>query len=171
MRARLTKITLLLALALIVPTLCLGSMGAAKMLKPGATAPDFKFKDITGAEDSLYGFSKDKPSLLVFIQTACGSCQREMQYLKELKAKTPELNLLAVFIDVKEMDFKKYVADNALPFRFTWDANYSVADAYGVSFAPASFLMDKEHKVAKVYRGWSKAGEELAQDYGTLTSQ
>lgn len=158
-----------LAISLLMPVIATASMGGGKMLKVGTPAPDFTFTDIGGLETTLNGWAKGKPVLLVFIQTACGSCQREMQFLKEFNYKEAGLEVLVMFIDVKEMDFKGYVKDNALSFRFAWDSKYAVADAFGVSFAPASFLLDKDHNIAKVYRGWSKAGEEIIQDIKAVT--
>lgn len=171
MQGKLRFLLAVLTLSLLLPALAGASMGGGKMLKPGTQSPDFSFQDIGGLETSLSGWAKDKPVLLVFIQTACGSCQREMQFLKEFNYKEAGLEILVLFIDVKEMDFKAYVKDNALPFRFAWDSKYAIADAFGVSFAPASFLLDKEHKVAKVYRGWSKAGEEILQDIKEVTGK
>lgn len=163
------RLTLLLAfLFLFVPLVSLAGMGGGKLLKPGSVAPDFTFKDLDGKEETLHTYAKGKPVVLVFIQTACGSCQREMSFLKDMKAAGTDVDILVIFIDVREMDFKAYVKEYNLPFRFTWDSNYSTADSYGVSFAPASFLVDKDRNIAKVYRGWSRGVEDISQDVKTL---
>lgn len=171
MRGKFRFILLTLLVALFLPLVAEASMGGGKMLKPGSQAPDFKFKMITGGDYDFNTWTKGKPSLIVFIQTACGSCQRELQFLKEFNYTEAGLEILVIFIDVKEMDFKGYAKDNKMPFNFAWDAKYSIADAFGVSFAPASFLIDKDHNIAKVYRGWSKSGEEMLQDIKAITGK
>lgn len=160
---------IILVLALIaLPVAVHAGMGAGKLLKPGSPAPDFKFKSIGTGEQSTLGNMKGNPVLLVFIQTACGSCQREMGFLKEMNASGTAIDVLVIFIDVKEMDFKGYIKQHGLPFKFAWDGDSSISEEYGVSFAPASFLIDKEGNIAKVYRGWSRAGEEVADDAKAL---
>lgn len=147
------------------------AMGGGKMLKVGAEAPKFDFTDIEGNKGSLDVFAEGKPLLLVFLQTACRSCQREMAFLKQLKEDGADMNLLVIFVDMKERDFKKYKADNEYPFTFFWDNDYAIAEQYGVSFTPSSFLLDKERVVAKVYRGWSRAGHSLEDDFKALAEQ
>jgi len=155
----------LMVMVLLVPALATAGMGGGKMLKEGTDAPVFKFKTIAGKETDLTAYAGGKPVLLVFLQTACRSCQREMAFLKELTTEGGvKVNILAVFVDMRERDFKAYVDENKLPFNFTWDKDYSVADMYGVSFTPSSFLIDSKGVVAKVYRGWSRAGEKIGDD-------
>jgi len=96
----------------------------------------------------------------VFLQTACQSCYREMMALKAAKAASPSLEVLGIFLDMKAKDFQKYISENGLPFTFGWDSGYSIADSYGVSFTPASFLLDAERTVAAVYRGFHPGIEQ-----------
>jgi peroxiredoxin len=146
-------------------------MGGGKMLKVGADAPKFDFTDIDGNKGSVQTFAEGKPLLLVFLQTACRSCQREMAFLKQLKADGADMDILVVFVDMKERDFKGYATSNELPFVFFWDNDYSIAEQFGVSFTPSSFLLDKDRKIAKVYRGWSRAGHSLEGDFKKLAEQ
>ncbi len=171
MRKRFAIIAALAMILVTLPLLASAGMGGGKLLKIGSPAPDFKFKDLAGQTDEFYLYAKGKPVILVFIQTACGSCQREMDFLKNMRASGSEIDVLVLFIDVKEMDFKGYVKDRALPFRFAWDSNFSIAEAYGVSFAPAAFLVDGDRNIVKVYRGWSRGGEEIASDVKALAGK
>lgn len=164
----LRKLIVATLVLMVLPVAVHAGMGAGKLLKPGSPAPDFKYKVIGGEEENFLAVHKGKPVLLVFIQTACGSCQREMAFLKEMRASGVNLDVVVIFIDVKEMDFKGHIKQHALPFKFAWDGDSSISENYGVSFAPASFLMDKDGNIAKVYRGWSRAGEEVAEDAKAL---
>ena len=168
-RSRIYLILLICFLGM--PLVAFGAMGGGKMLKAGSDAPKVEFTDINGKKGTLHSFAQDKPLLLVFLQTACRSCQREMAFLKQLKEDGADIDVLVVFVDMKERNFKKYVSDNELPFVFFWDSDYSIAEQFGVSFTPSSFLMDKTRKIAKVYRGWSRAGHSLEGDFKKLAEQ
>lgn len=130
-------------------------MDADKLLSTGAPAPAFTFTDaVTGGAMAMQNVARGRPLLLVFLQTACQSCYREMMSLKKLREGGTEFDVLGIFLDMKAKDFQKYITENELPFSFGWDSGYTIADSYGVSFTPASFLLDADRKVAAVYRGF-----------------
>lgn len=145
-------------------------MGGDKLLEVGSEAPAFSFTDIEGKADTLKDYAKGEPLLLVFLQTTCRSCQRELEHMRDLAQTGFKVPVLAIFIDPTPREFKQFVADNKLPFRFTWDEEMTIVEAYGVSFAPTSFLLDKERKVAKVYRGWQGKGPDIEGDVKALGS-
>lgn len=164
----------ILALALITiafTSSAFAGMGGGNILPAGAAAPDFKFTDLDGNSGSLYEFKKGEPLLLVFIQRTCRSCQREMEFLKEAKVRNRELNILGVFIDAVDKNLKGYKQEIGLPFNFLWDPDLEVADQYGVTFAPTSFLLDKNRVISKVFRGWSRQEDELENDFKLLNSK
>lgn len=165
-----TVLTIFIALAILitVPVASLAGMGGGSLLTAGTEAPDFTFKDLDGKEDSLYAHKVGEPLLLVFIQRTCRSCQREMDFLKQLSDENDSINVLGVFVDAVDRDFKKFIEEKGLPFRFFWDAEYEIGDKYGVSFTPTSYLLDKNRVISKVYRGWSRKGEKLAEDIKVL---
>ncbi len=137
-----------------------GAAEAEKILAPGDAAPSFTFSDgATGVVMSSDSVARGKPLLLVFLQTACRSCYSEMLTLKKLHEGMGGFEVLGVFLDMKPKNFKSYMEENSLPFQFTWDANYSIAQDYGVSFTPASFLLDGERKVVAAYRGFHPGTE------------
>jgi peroxiredoxin len=140
----------------------------SKLLQPETNAPDMAFTDITGVESSLHEFAKGKPLLLVFLQTACRSCQREMAFLSDMRKKGTEIDVLGVFVDMRKGDFNAYVKKHDLDFTFTWDGKYAMADLYGVSFTPSSFLLDKNRVIKNVYRGWSRKGKPIDKDIEAL---
>ncbi|PLX40918.1 MAG: hypothetical protein C0609_11695 [Deltaproteobacteria bacterium] len=164
-------ISLILFTLLAIPAFALAGMGGGTLLAVGEKAPDFTFKDLNGAEGSLYTEAEGQPLLLLFVQRTCRSCQREMDFLSELKAKNPALNVFGVFVDAVARDFPQFLAEKNVTFRFMWDAEYEIADLFGVSFTPTSFLLDSERKVSQVYRGWSKKGEKLASDFEEISSK
>ena len=147
---------LLLPALLATPRPCTG----AELLAPGDPAPRFTFSDIRNGETkSFTDVAGDGPLLLVFLQTACRSCVREMVALKNVRADVGGFEILGVFLDLKPRGLEEYVEDYELPFTFTWDGSYTTADAYGVSFSPTAFLLDAERRIAAVYAGFTLATE------------
>ncbi|MBI5018205.1 MAG: TlpA family protein disulfide reductase [Deltaproteobacteria bacterium] len=144
--------------------------GSDRLLAVGGRAPDFTFTEVqSGGAMALDNVGRGRPLLLVFLQTSCQSCARELQSLKDVRAAGAPIEVLGIFIDVTARDFQKYVADNALPFVFGWDSGNAIAEAYGVPFAPASFLLDRERKIAAVYRGFHPGIEQaLRADFARL---
>jgi peroxiredoxin len=134
---------------------------AAEPLGPGARAPRFTFSDIkTGETKGFADVAGDGPLLLVFLQTACRSCVREMVALKNVHGEVGGFSVVGVFLDLKPRGLEKYVAEYDLPFTFTWDGGYATADAYGVSYSPTSFLVGSDGRVAAVYPGFTLATED-----------
>ena len=132
----------------------------AELLRAGDRAPLFRFPDLlTGETKEFADVAPDRPLLVVFLQTACRSCVREMVALKNLKADVEDIGILGVFLDLRPRGLEEYVAEYDLPFTFTWDGSYTTADAYGVSFSPTSFLVDRDGAVAAVYPGYTRATE------------
>ena len=136
--------------------LCATAAGGGERLCPGDPAPQFAFTDMhTGETRNLGEVAGGGPLLVVFLQTACGTCVREMVGLKKLIAETPNCRVLGVFIDIKPRGLAEYVALYDLPFTFTWDQDSSKADAYGVAWSPTSFLLGPDGKVVAVYPGFT----------------
>jgi peroxiredoxin len=170
MKARALLFSLLIGIFCLSAPHSMAGMGGEKLLEPGVAAPEFSFTDIEGKADSTKNFAKGEPLLLVFLQTTCRSCQRELEHMRDLGQGGFKVPVLAIFIDPTPREFKKFVEDNKLPFRFTWDEEMSIVEAYGVSFAPTSFLLDKDRKIAKVYRGWQGKGPDIEGDVKALNA-
>ena len=150
-----SRVLLLLALLL-----CVITPAAAGLLAPGDPAPKFTFPELaTGKIRTLAEIAQGQPLLLVFLETACRSCVREMVAIKRIQADRPGFAVLGVFLDINPRNVEGYVADYDLPFSFTWDGAYTMADAYGVAASPTSFLIDQDGKVAVVYPGFTLATE------------
>ena len=124
-------------LALLLTLLWIGApqagMKSANTLSVGQQAPGFSFANLaTGEVGDLHGLAEGKPLLVVFLQTACRSCIREMIALKRIQQEGFEVGVLGVFVDLRDRGFQEYIRDYELSFPFTWDANFTVAEAYGI---------------------------------------
>ncbi len=136
-------------------------VGTERILREREPAPRFRFAQIPGGEvRSLDEVAPGRPVLVVFLQTACRSCVREMLAIKKLRAEVGRFGVVGVFVDVKDRDFDGYIRDYDLPFHFTWDPDLTLANAFGVTFTPASFLLGPDGTVEAVYRGFTVGLEE-----------
>jgi len=170
-RMQVVTAVLLVAFLLTTATVALAGMGGERLLEPGTEAPEIAFTDINGVKSSIQTLDKGKALLLVFLQTTCRSCQREIEHLKGTTTKYPNLSVLAIFIDPTPREFKKFVTEGGYPYHFAWDEEALLLDAYGVTFAPTSFLLDKDRKIVQVFRGWQQRGaEELEEGLKSLAN-
>lgn len=163
-------VALVLVTTFATPEAAWAGMGSEKLLKVGEPAPTFTFSDVnSGVVLPAETLARGEPLILVFLQTACRSCYGEMLTLKKLHQDPGGFSVLGVFLDMKPKNFSAYVEENGLPFHFTWDANYSIAETYGVAFTPATFLLGRDRKIAAVYRGYHPGMEKaLKEDLGRL---
>jgi peroxiredoxin len=139
-----------------------GGMQSNRLLSPGDKAPDLSFADVqTGAMTPFEALGRQRPLVVLFLQTACRSCYHEILTLKKLQKELDTFAVFGVFLDMKAKDFGSYIKEHKLPFTFAWDSNYAIAEAYGVSFTPASFVLDRDRKIVSVHRGFRPG---MAQD-------
>lgn len=115
-------------------------------LEEGQTAPDFSATALDGSRVSLSDFS-GKTVFMAFWATWCSRCRDEMEYLRELKGKYPELVFLAVNADSENSDveslarMKQAVQDWDLPFTVLVDEGLKIWDMYRLNALPTSVIV------------------------------
>lgn len=131
-------------------------------LKVGDIAPDFTLPNLaTDKMESLRDYL-GKPVILFFIQSACYSCLQEAKALKKLKEKYPQINVIAVGVDLlgKPM-LVSWAAHNNIDYPVLLDPIFSVPEKYGFYFTPASVIIDKDGKIALLHSGFKSKDIEL----------
>ena len=133
----------------------------------GMAAPDFTtlhyaFK----TELSFYDSFEGHPTLLIFIQTACRSCHREMQFVQKLLVQYPQLRAFVVFVDLRDRQIESYIQRTDLHILccVAWDESDSIANLYGVTFSPVTFLINKDRYVRAVYKGFYRGSDRTMKD-------
>jgi len=120
----------------------------------GRPAPEFRLKDLHGAEVALGDF-KGKVVLLDFWATWCGPCRQEMPEFQRIHRELAAKDVVVLALDGDEpletvaeyMDKEKFTLPVLL-------ANgTSVMDRYGVHAYPTTFAIDKNGLVADVIVG------------------
>jgi peroxiredoxin Q/BCP len=162
------RLTIVRALCLSLTVLAFGGLacgGASKggtsksLLVVGSEAPALVRVDHTGQVVSLRA---DEPSLVYFYpKDGTPGCTKEACAFRDSwqRYQGAGLRVIGVSTD-SEADHRKFAEEHQLPFSLIADPEHAWSDAFGVPRhalsgdrdARVSFLIDKQHKVAKVYQ-------------------
>lgn len=138
------KLTLLIMLltALII-TACSGSGPSVAAI--GKAAPYFKLQNIEGQSVSLGDF-QGNTVLINFWTTWCPPCRSEMPFLQEISEEWSDKGLTVLAIDIGETPdrVKGFMQSYNLALPVLLDTRRDVANKYGVSAYPTTFIVDKD---------------------------
>lgn len=119
----------------------------------GQPAPPLTLKDIDGKTVSLEQF-RGKPVFINTFATWCPPCKQELPFIVK---HYPEYRGKVVFLGIDEQEDAELVIPFLKRFGITYQVALdpgSFADTYEVSSLPASFFIDKDGVVRKIYRGF-----------------
>ncbi len=117
--------------------------------KLGPNAPPYSARTLDGARVSL-AERRGQVVLLNLWATWCGPCRRETPELIRLAKTHPSLKVIAVSVDEAENDerVRELVAREQLPFQVWRDPDDRVSQIFKVTALPATFLIDREGRIA-----------------------
>jgi peroxiredoxin len=139
------------------------------MLEPGAMAPGFLVRDTAGETFQFEVENAKYPYLLVFWSMFCEPCRLQLAVVQNLYEKHRDAGLRVAAVGLDGEPLKTVVAGFArqegYTFRIVLDEldtreSYKVADPYGVSGMPSTFLVERGGRIAFSRVGLVK-GEEL----------
>jgi len=111
----------------------------------GKQAPEFSLSDLSGRAVRLANLR----GRIVFVNvwaTWCAPCREEMPSMQALYARLhgPDFEMLAVSADQGGRDLvERFVSDFGLTFPVLLDPDLQIADRYGVTGYPETFLIDR----------------------------
>jgi peroxiredoxin len=123
----------------------------------GQPAPALTLKDVDGKSVSLEQY-RGKPVFINAFATWCPPCKQE---LPGIVKSYPRYRGKVVFLGIDEQEDAELVIPFLKRFGITYQVALdpgSFADAYEVSSLPASFFIDKDGVVRKIYRGFMTPG-------------
>lgn len=135
-------------------TLYLNFFISKEKVKVGSVAPDFALIDLQGQRHQLSDY-RGKGVFVNFWGTWCKPCEKEMPFMNTLypEYKKKGVEILAVDVGETNVAVKTFVERYDLKFPVIIDKQSEVVDAYGVDPLPATYLIDKNGKVKKIFVG------------------
>jgi len=117
---------------------------------PEKTLPalDFELEDLDGNLISLSSM-RGKVVFLNFWATWCPPCRAEMPSMEELynRFASRDFEIVAVDLQEKNKQVRKFVDDNGLTFKILLDKNGSTGTAYGARSIPTTYIIDRDGSV------------------------
>lgn len=129
----------------------------------GAAFPDFEVKDTNGKALSVSAL-KGKVVLIDFWATWCGPCVKELPNVLAAYEKhhAAGFEIIGISLDKDKARLESFVADKKMTWAQYFDGKgweNELAQKYGVSSIPATYLLDREGKII----GVGLRGEKLEQ--------
>jgi cytochrome c biogenesis protein CcmG/thiol:disulfide interchange protein DsbE len=151
-----TWIGVALCLTLLVLT---GAGWASKGFKRpsvGKPAPAFVLSGLDSRDSVALSALKGKVVLIDFWASWCLPCRQLMPRIAELKARYPEVEVVAISVDANREKAITFLRAVEPSLRAVHDPDHAVADSYGVERMPSSFLIDKEGRLRFRHDGYSE---------------
>jgi peroxiredoxin len=116
-------------------------------------APDFRLRDSRGAMLSLSAF-KGKVVLLDFWATWCGGCRTEIPWYEQFASQNQKTGLAVVGVSMDNgwKAVKPFMADEKMNYPVVIGSG-SLLSRYGIRALPATFLIDRDGRIADLHAG------------------
>ena len=139
--------------------LLLGTLGlcvSVAAVEPGDPAPPFVLSELEGEGAVALADLAGQVVLLDFWASWCAPCREALPYYSGLHDELWErgLAVLAVNVDDRLDDARRFVDERALLQPMLRDADGEVARRFGVSVMPAAFVMDRRGVVRMAHVGF-----------------
>ncbi|WDT73783.1 MAG: TlpA disulfide reductase family protein [Candidatus Manganitrophus sp.] len=122
-------------------------MGGVHADAGGPKVPPFELLSLDGkkyTDKDLF----DKPTLLIFWASWCGTCQHELPKVRDLteKMKGKPFQVIAIGFKDSEANIRGYVKSHPDVFNFPvlYDPNDRISTRFGAQFTPTLFLYNKK---------------------------
>jgi peroxiredoxin len=161
------KLIMCLVGSLVLVMLAAPAFAAA--IPKGQALPPITIQDLDGkdfAVNSIFG-TDEKPGdeiLLVFFNTSCSQCQKELKDLSKLAGDSGP-KVVTIGIDMMGAPaLIRYKKISRLEFPMYSDPEFKLGSALGIGFTPASAHFDKSGKLVQKYPGYNDAIKKMIHD-------
>ena len=129
-------------------------------LEKGDKAPDFSLPGQQGTVNLSH--QAGKVIYLDFWASWCGPCHQSFPWMNQMQSKyrSKGLEVIAVSLDGKTEDARKFLAQVPPGFMVAFDSKGYTPRLYGVKGMPTSFLIDRNGKVLYQHAGFRPADRE-----------
>lgn len=139
-------------LLVIVMLVGLQGIAAAQTYKPGSKVPNVVLPTADGDSLALGSLKSKKYILVDFWASWCGPCRRAMPGLKKLYSKynNKGFEIYSISLDENAKAWKQAVFEDGTKWLHVIDRQGNIANAWGVSFIPNTYLLDNHYNVIAV---------------------
>lgn len=120
----------------------------------GKAAPDFILPTINGDRFKLSDL-EGKAVLINFWGSWCGPCKKEMPAIQSAYDQYKDQNFEVITINIQEAEItaNNFMEQNNISLLVAMDKDGQVYDAYNVYNLPASFFLNPDGTVNRIYEG------------------
>lgn len=146
----------MLKIAIISAFLSLVWVGVCPAAEVGEPFPSITLNDVeTGNPVNMVETLEGKVGAVVFMQTSCGVCRKELAALREIGTRKASLGVLAVSVDSGPRGrVANYKKTNGFPFLFLHDPEFEAGSRFGFKFTPGMVLTRRDGTIAMVKVGY-----------------
>ena len=125
---------------------------------------------INGQQFRLAGQFTEKPMLLVFWSTTCGSCIEEIPFISKLhEALKDKITIIGIHQNAPNSPLKKIQKfvkkfKPAIPYMIAIDTQDTLSKNYKITILPRTLLIDRNGKVIYDHLGYSPDQEKEVTD-------
>lgn len=122
---------------------------------------------VNGQQFRLAGQFTEKPLLLVFWSTTCGSCIEEIPFISKLhETLKDKITIIGIHPNFPLKKVQKFVKKYkpAIPYMLAIDSQESLAKTYQISILPRTLLVNKDGKVLYDHLGYAPENEKEVID-------
>jgi len=141
--------------------LALIAQSAVAAITPGAPAPDFTLRTVSGPNLRLQE-QRGHVVLINFWATWCGPCRQEMPQLNKLydKYRAAGFVMLGVNIDDDARHASEVATKLGLKFPVLLDTDKTVSRQYDLGTMPTTVLIDRDGRVRHIHPGYLAGYED-----------
>lgn len=135
---------------LIILTLLISTLSFAHGPQVGDAAPDFEIVQMDGKTFKLSDYEGKQSVYLVFWNSWCTNCYKEIPHLKEIQAQLPDkIKIIAVNTSRKDSveDSVAFQKKFEINYPLAFDHGKKVTDLYAAKYVPYAFIIDINGKI------------------------
>lgn len=144
--------------------LFLGAASTARAIDLNVPAPEF---DLPGHGGTVkLAAQKGRVVYLDYWASWCAPCRQSFPWMNEMQARYADqgLQIIAVNLDAKADDAKRFLAENSANFIIAYDPKGETPRLYGVKGMPTSIVIGRDGKVVSQHVGFNQGNRaELEQ--------